>query len=86
MNSVGRNLEIESEFKCQCKVTDAWRCARDQNLHDRISCDCDCHRYILSVREVEEQAKKELQSVFAFAPKVLVKEKKYLRRIRPEIL
>jgi len=41
---------------------------------------------VLSVKEVEEQAKKELQSVFTFAPKVLVKEKKYFRRIRPEVL
>ena len=41
---------------------------------------------VLSVREVEEQAKEELQSVFAFAPKVLVKEKKYFRKIRPEVL
>jgi hypothetical protein len=40
---------------------------------------------VLSIREVEEQAKKELQSVFAFAPKVLVKEKRYFRRIRPEV-
>jgi len=29
---------------CFCRKSDAWRCARDQNLIDRVACNCPCHR------------------------------------------
>lgn len=36
-------LELIEE-KCSCRMSDAWRCAVDQNLTDTIACRCECHR------------------------------------------
>ena len=32
--------------KCNCRFSDAWRCAKDQNLVGQIACYCKCHQYI----------------------------------------
>lgn len=31
------------ETKCSCRMSDAWRCAKDQNSRE-LSCSCSCHR------------------------------------------
>jgi len=31
-----------------CKVSDAWRCARDRQDTRHIACACECHQYILN--------------------------------------
>lgn len=36
-------LSIDALLYCDCKFSDAWRCAVDQNRRDRIACDCTCH-------------------------------------------
>lgn len=30
---------------CSCNFSDAWRCAKDQNLR-QLSCWCKCHEYV----------------------------------------
>jgi len=29
-----------------CKHSDAWKCAVERRLTDRIACGCDCHNYV----------------------------------------
>lgn len=38
---------------CQCRFSDAWRCARDLSLPGQIACYCECHkpREVLDVCE-----------------------------------
>lgn len=31
-------------WECNCRMSDAWKCAVDQNLTDTIACRCECHR------------------------------------------
>ena len=31
---------------CQCRFSDAWRCAKDRQLTQQIACHCECHNYI----------------------------------------
>lgn len=31
---------------CQCRMSDAWRCAKVSPVPGRISCPCECHRYV----------------------------------------
>ena len=34
----------EAGMTCDCKFSDAWRCARDQRISGVIACYCPCHR------------------------------------------
>lgn len=45
---------------CNCRYSDAWRCARDQELIYQIACLCPCHMYIWDQKEVNE---KELEAL-----------------------
>lgn len=42
--------EVPSDPKpprsCDCKFSDAWRCAKARNLFGQIACRCKCHRYL----------------------------------------
>lgn len=29
---------------CQCMSSDAWKCAKNQNLTEQVACYCKCHR------------------------------------------
>lgn len=31
-------------FDCNCRMSDAWKCAVDQGLVDTIACQCMCHK------------------------------------------
>lgn len=31
---------------CGCVFSDAWRCARHQNLIDQVACCCACHHWL----------------------------------------
>ena len=51
MGKVGIKIDLSGkdqldliEEKCSCRMSDAWRCAVDQNLTDSIACRCQCHR------------------------------------------
>jgi hypothetical protein len=36
-----------------CLYSDAWKCAVEQQLHDRIACGCSCHQYLHGVEHVD---------------------------------
>lgn len=40
---------------CNCKRSDAWRCAREANLDGQIACHCSCHRLAPSVPQQRVQ-------------------------------
>ncbi len=39
----GEKCEAPYPFECNCKYSDSWRCAVDQNLHGVVACGCSCH-------------------------------------------
>ena len=38
--------DLRAKLGCQCKASDAWRCARIRHLDRQIACHCQCHKYI----------------------------------------
>lgn len=42
--------------KCDCRYSDAWRCAKDQNLIGQIACRCKCHNYLEQLPEKRQVA------------------------------
>lgn len=38
-----QSLRIDASLYCDCKFSDAWRCAVHENLHGHVACDCICH-------------------------------------------